>query len=98
MKKTVSKLQLIKLGISLIDETGECPLCEKDWPEGELLKKLNNRLSKAEYGSQKHQEVLASSRSLNNVVQPILLILKKVIATLEISGLKAFLEKLEEWP
>jgi len=31
-------------GINLIRNTGECPLCDKDWPQGELKKYLQARI------------------------------------------------------
>ncbi len=33
-----------KDGIKLLRETGECPLCDKDWPVGELSKYLQGRV------------------------------------------------------
>ena len=33
----LSRFELIRLGIRLIDETGNCPLCDYPWPPGELV-------------------------------------------------------------
>jgi AAA15 family ATPase/GTPase len=38
------RLNLTKEGISLIPETGECPLCDAEWPLGDLEKLLQDRI------------------------------------------------------
>lgn len=44
---SLSIIELIELGIGLIDERGNCPLCETEWKQGKLIEYLNNRLSDA---------------------------------------------------
>lgn len=41
------RLNLTKEGISLIPETGECPLCDTEWPQGDLEKLLQDRIETA---------------------------------------------------
>ncbi|MCU4188640.1 AAA family ATPase [Flavobacterium sp. HXWNR29] len=38
------RLNLTKEGLSLIPETGECPLCDTEWPVGDLEKILQDRI------------------------------------------------------
>jgi len=52
LKKELQSYRLIELGISLLDETGKCPLCEKQWDPRELREKLNNRLVSAKEARQ----------------------------------------------
>lgn len=49
--RALSCRELIKLGIKLVDETGVCPLCDKDWPQGELLAYLQKKLSDGEFAA-----------------------------------------------
>jgi recombinational DNA repair ATPase RecF len=48
LQRELSHHQLIRLGISLIDESGSCPLCDKPWPPGKLREYLEDRLETAE--------------------------------------------------
>jgi recombinational DNA repair ATPase RecF len=47
LKHELNNLQLLNLGISLLDETGRCPLCETQWKPDELREKLESRLLSA---------------------------------------------------
>ena len=47
LKKELQSMRLLQLGISLLDESGRCPLCEKEWDPAELRKKIENRLLSA---------------------------------------------------
>lgn len=38
------RFDFTKEGIKLLRETGECPLCDKDWPKGELKTYLHTRV------------------------------------------------------
>ena len=48
LKKDLSNKKLLDLGISLIDESGSCPLCLTEWESGKLERFLKGRLSTAE--------------------------------------------------
>lgn len=43
LSHSLSNLELIEAGIRLIDEKGNCPLCDMEWPQGELIKYLKKR-------------------------------------------------------
>ncbi len=47
LKRDLANKRLLNLGISLIDETGTCPLCLTKWEPGKLETFLQERLSKA---------------------------------------------------
>ncbi len=55
--RDISRLELTELGINLIDETGNCPLCDTYWEKGELRKKLEDRISKAIKEEQIQKEI-----------------------------------------
>ena len=48
IRKDLASKRLLDLGISLIDESGACPLCLTEWKTGELDALLRNRLLSAE--------------------------------------------------
>lgn len=64
--RDLASLKLLELGLELIDETGDCPLCDTSWSEGELLKHLESKREKSR-GIRKLQKKLneASSKLLN---------------------------------
>lgn len=41
----LNKRQLIELGVTLIDKSGKCPLCDTSWPSGRLHDYLSQQLS-----------------------------------------------------
>jgi len=47
LRKDLASKRLLDLGISLIDETGACPLCLTPWEAGKLEPFLKDRISKA---------------------------------------------------
>jgi len=42
----IENTKLIELGLKLIDEEGNCPLCDTSWPEGKLKEYLEIKLEK----------------------------------------------------
>jgi recombinational DNA repair ATPase RecF len=57
LKKDLLQKKLIELGISLIDENGNCPLCEKEWEKGELIKFLYKRVDKSEVAEENNKKI-----------------------------------------
>lgn len=47
LRKDLMHKKLLDIGITLIDDSGACPLCEKEWPAGELRKYLEKRIETA---------------------------------------------------
>jgi len=44
----VSRLELARRGLPLVDDSGECPLCGAPWPAGELRRHLEEKIQRAE--------------------------------------------------
>jgi DNA repair exonuclease SbcCD ATPase subunit len=57
LQRELSRRQLTQLGISLIDESGSCPLCDKPWPPGKLRKYLEDRLKTAKVAARYQSEI-----------------------------------------
>lgn len=43
--RSFNRYRLIELGISMIDDTGNCPLCDTSWPEEKLREYLEKKMS-----------------------------------------------------
>ena len=84
--QALNRQQLTELGISMIDESGRCPLCDTPWPEGELREYLEQRLSASEKASQYKEAISDFSTFVAGHVNNTLGSLQKIIETLQITG------------
>ena len=66
LKKDLMHKKLLDLGISLIDDTEACPLCEKEWPAGELRKHLERRIETAAIAQTKQKAI----SEISSVIKP----------------------------
>jgi energy-coupling factor transporter ATP-binding protein EcfA2 len=97
LMRTLKQLQLIELGMNMIDETGKCPLCDKAWPSGELLKYLKSRIETARVAGEYQKEIGQLVTLISTNVNTTIASLKKVIAACQVTGLKDNLAILESW-
>lgn len=97
LMRTLDRLRLIRTGIQMIDEKGNCPLCNTAWPPEKLLEYLKKRLETAQVAGEYQTEignlVAVISTSVNNTIAS----LRKVIAGGQVTGLKDQLRILESW-
>jgi recombinational DNA repair ATPase RecF len=67
----ISHKPLLEIGKKLIDDTGVCPLCDKEWPPGKLLEHVDEKLTNIE-AAQKHQRTVSmTSDFLSRTAQSI---------------------------
>ncbi|MDG6224104.1 MAG: AAA family ATPase [Candidatus Thermoplasmatota archaeon] len=66
--KTYNRFQLIELGKSMIDDTGNCPLCDTQWPSGKLDEYLTSKLTDIEEISQQRNRITSLSDSISKRV------------------------------
>lgn len=64
--KALSLQQLTKLGLELIDETENCPLCDLSWENDKLRQHLEKRLLKAKDAKQTQDQIENLSENLKN--------------------------------
>lgn len=62
----VDKLSLYELGASLIDEDGDCPLCEAEWSPGELKDKLDKKIQLASKASEYKNSINLISTNISS--------------------------------
>jgi len=67
-RKDLANKRLLEIGISLIDETGACPLCFTPWKEGKLEPFLQERLSKATEAEETEKEIRSRSSLVDTEV------------------------------
>ena len=93
----LQRLELTKLGMSLIDDTGSCPLCDKSWPPGKLREYLEQRLSAVQVLAQQQESVTNLSSTIASSVNNTIASLRKVIGAAQIVNLKDELPLLQYW-
>lgn len=97
LAKAYSQKQLISIGLTLIDETGNCPLCDTPWENGELHNHLERKLSSAKTADQLYNDIIASSGIINKHLSAIQANLAKVTAAAELMGLSEEIESFKKW-
>jgi hypothetical protein len=84
---------LTELGMTLIDDTGSCPLCDTPWPPGKLREYLEQRLSLIQSAA----GIARLSETIAGFVNNTLASLKKVIGLAKDMSLKNELSLLQSW-
>lgn len=95
--RSLSRLQLTKLGMELIDESGSCPLCDTSWPPGQLREYLEQRLATAQIAVKREQSISGSSNIIAGSVNNTIASVQKVITAAKLVELKEELSVLESW-
>ncbi|MHA1613955.1 MAG: ATP-binding protein [Candidatus Thorarchaeota archaeon] len=95
--RALARVNLTKLGITLIDDSGNCPLCDTPWPPGKLRKYLEDRLSAAQYAAEQQAKIAELSAKLGSRVNTTIANVRKVISLVKILGLEAELSLLQSW-
>lgn len=99
LKKELQNLKLLQLGISLLDESGKCPLCEKEWEPSELKKKLENRLLTAREAKKINDDIkddLEHIKPSYSDLRDALVNIKGCLDLYKLEELKAVFSKWEE--
>jgi len=95
--RALSCLRLTELGMTLIDETGSCPLCDTPWPPGELREYLEQRLSTAQVVAEHQKRISELSATIASSVDNTIASVQKVIAAAQVVDLKDDLPLLQSW-
>jgi recombinational DNA repair ATPase RecF len=95
--QALAKLQLTKLGMDLLDDSGACPLCEHPWPPDELRGVLNERLALAEATAKVKQQIDGAAAPLKTEVDAASASLDQVINSLEVLDLLGHAPVLKKW-
>lgn len=95
--QALNKQRLIELGIEMIDESGKCPLCDTSWPEGELHKYLEKKLSSSEKASQYQKRISELSKFITSHVSNTIGSLQQVVNALVKTGDNESGKKFSMW-
>jgi energy-coupling factor transporter ATP-binding protein EcfA2 len=95
--RLLQKRQLLELGLSLIEETGECPLCETPWPPDELRSHIETHLSKATAAHELQKEIDKAAATLLKLINTTLPSLEKILSALESASIKDQANAIQTW-
>lgn len=95
--RAISSLKLIQLGIKLIQDSGECPLCETAWPPGKLRKHLEQRITLAQTAEQYNESVSELSRKITGLINDATSGIQQIQKVLEIAHFDDENRKLQVW-
>ena len=95
--REVSRLQLTRLGIQLIGETGACPLCDTAWTAGELKRYLQGRISAATVALTQQKEILGISGRISERLNKLISSLEKVTTAARSLNLRDDANILDSW-
>lgn len=96
-RHAIQHSQLIENGIKLIDDSGKCPLCEYDWPPGELIQNLNKRLDSLQFVINNLEEITTEIKKVREQINTNLSGLREVISTCDRLGFKEKSKIFNNW-
>lgn len=97
LQKATDLKRLTELGLGLVDETGNCPLCGTNWNPGDLKKNLEEQLSDLKETAEMLEEIEELSNELNNFIKGIISSITQILNSLEILEIKDNYYELESW-
>lgn len=97
LQKEIKSLTLLQYGISLLDETGKCPLCETQWDPAELKAKLEMRLTTAKQAKALQDRIKNSALFLREKYSSLKDRLTEISKSLEILELPEIKKVFDIW-
>lgn len=88
---------LIEMGLSLVDESGDCPLCGSHWEPGKLIDHLEDELSRARLSAQYQQQTAALTEKLLTTINFALASVEKLAAAAQLVDLPDDYQILQGW-
>ncbi|MFC1958718.1 hypothetical protein ACFLV6_02240 [Chloroflexota bacterium] len=96
-EKLSAKLELTQAGLKLLDDTGECPLCDTSWEPEKLKTYLEEKLVKSKGFVEKNNQAKELSSSVSQIIDETIVGIKSVVSASEKLGLQKEKTALEQW-
>jgi energy-coupling factor transporter ATP-binding protein EcfA2 len=97
LMRDLASRRLVGLGLSLIDESGACPLCLTEWRPGELKPFLEGRLLKAKEASEIETEIRQLSTTINGEISILGDHLERIKNSCQILRQNGILIEIQKW-
>ena len=95
--KTLNRRKLVELGLELIDETGDCPLCDTSWPQGKLSDYLDKKLSTAQIAEKYQDDINEYVNLIDNAVNSAIANIDNIIEIAQSIKLDEEVRQLQKW-
>ena len=95
--RSISTQKLVQDGLDLIDDTGNCPLCDSPWDPGELMKYMINKLGKADEVQERINQIEENASFLLERTNMAAEYLEKINAITKILDLDQEIKILAKW-
>jgi len=95
--KTLNRRKLVELGLELIDETGDCPLCDTSWPQGKLSDYLDKKLSNAQIAEKYQDDINEYVNLIDNAVSSAIANIDNIIEIAQSIKLDEEVRQLQKW-
>jgi len=93
----LSRQELTALGMRLLDDGGNCPLCDTSWPLGKLREYLEKKTEQAQVATQYQTQASWLSNQLTNRIDSTVASVQKIIAAAQIAGFQSETVFLAQW-
>ncbi len=99
LRRALFSYKLTQLGLEIIDKTEgkDCPLCDTEWPAGELRQYLEQKLLRGQEAAEHQRTIAALSGEIANTVAIADASLNKVIAVGTVMALDDEVALLQAW-
>ncbi len=84
----LSRFKLTEMGLSMIDETGNCPLCDTKWPSGKLKEHLEKRILSIEESKILTKQIENLSSKLDTIVRKISISIQHILKIVQIAEIE----------
>ena len=95
--RAVDRHKLVSLGIALLDESGDCPLCDIRWEHAKLLEHLQLKLDTAKEVSESLKQISSRANVMKERVNTLRASLETVTGALRLAQISEFDSALSEW-
>lgn len=95
--RELKRLKLTEKGLLLIDDSGNCPLCDKEWAPGELATYLKIKVDKAGIAKRIVKDITGYSTIIKEPINKILESVSKVIHAAKDVKLNSFVASIQQW-
>ena len=97
LRRLLAQAQLLQTGLSLVDDTGLCPLCDTQWSPGSLQTYLESKLLQAKQAQEFNNSVAALSGQIVQILQTVQVSLERAISATETLDLRPESAALQAW-
>lgn len=95
--RALDQAELTEMGLSLVDDSGKCPLCDTPWEPDQLRGRLRQKLAKADKARDYQERISAVSSKLLESTASVVSSLQRSVQVTQMIGEQADVNCLQGW-